>query len=51
MGKKFQPFIHLLEIPYGKYVYDLNKSSVIKVPDAVYAYLKDMTGEPVISFK
>ena len=46
MGKKFQPFIHLLEIPYGKYVYDLNKSSVIKVPDAVYAYLKDMTGEP-----
>lgn len=46
MGAKFQPFIHLLEIPYGKYVYDLNKSSVIKVPDAVYAYLSDMTGEP-----
>lgn len=46
MGDKFQPFIHLLEIPYGKYVYDLNKNSVIKVPDAVYAYLKDMIGEP-----
>lgn len=46
MGEKFQPFIHLLEIPYGKYVYDVNKSSVIKVPDAVYDYLKDMTGEP-----
>lgn len=46
MGEKFQPFIHLLDIPYGKYVYDLNKSSVIKVPDAVYAYLKDMTNEP-----
>jgi len=46
MGEKFRPFIHLLEIPYGKYVYDLNKSAVIKVPDAVYAYLKDMAGEP-----
>ena len=46
MGDKFQPFIHLLQIPYGKYIYDLNKNSVIKVPDAVYAYLKDMTGEP-----
>ena len=46
MGDKFQPFIHLLEIPYGKYVYDLNTSSVIKVPDDVYAYLKDMTSEP-----
>lgn len=46
MGEKFQPFIHLLEIPYGKYVYDVNKSSVIKVPDAVYAYLEDTTSEP-----
>ena len=46
MGDKFQPFIHLLEIPYGKYVYDLNTSSVIKLPDVVYFYLKDMTGEP-----
>lgn len=46
MGEKFQPFIHLLEIPYGKYVYDLNKGEVIKVPDDVYAYLKNMTGEP-----
>lgn len=44
--KKFQPFIHLLETPYGKYVYDLNKSSVIKVPDAVYDYLQDMISEP-----
>lgn len=44
--KRFDPFIHLLQIPYGKYIYDLNKSSVFKVPDAVYAYLKDMTGEP-----
>ena len=42
MGDKFQPFIHLLEIPYGKYVYDLNTSSVIKLPDVVYFYLKDM---------
>lgn len=46
MGENFHPFIHLLEIPYGKYIYDLNTSSVIKVPDAVYAYLKDMTDEP-----
>ena len=46
MRDKFRPFIHLLEIPYGKYVYDLNKCSVIKVPDTVYAYLKDMKGEP-----
>lgn len=46
MGEKFQPFIHLLDIPYGKYVFDVNKSSAIKVPDAVYAYLKDMTNEP-----
>lgn len=44
--ERFNPFIHLLETPYGKYIYDLNKSSVIKVPDAVYAFLKDMNDEP-----
>lgn len=46
MGDKFQPFVHLLEIPYGKYVFDVNKYSVIKVSDAVFSYLKNMTGEP-----
>ncbi len=44
--EQFNPFIHLMETPYGKYVYDLNKSSVIKVPASVYAYLQDMSGEP-----
>lgn len=46
MGEKFQPFIHLLEIPYGKYVFDVNKNSVIKVPNAVYDYLLNMTKKP-----
>ena len=41
----FHPFIHLLETPYGKYVYDINKSSVIKVPNTVYSYLKNPTEE------
>lgn len=43
--EEFRPFIHLIEVPFGKYVYDLNTNSVIKVPNIVFFYLKNPTEE------
>ena len=34
-----KPFIHLIQMPYGWYVYDVNRDRILKVDQDVYAYL------------
>ncbi len=35
-----QPFIHLIETPFGKYFYDVNKDEVYNVKDIIFETLK-----------
>jgi len=39
--KTEKPFVHLLAMPTGKYVFDVNRDLVFKVNDTVFAYLAD----------
>jgi len=34
-----KPFIHLIQMPYGWYVYDVNRNRVLKVDEKVFKYL------------
>ncbi|TQQ84042.1 Cys-rich peptide radical SAM maturase CcpM [Peptacetobacter hominis] len=40
---KDNPFIHLFETSDGKYLFDVNKNTIISIPDNVYNFLKKPT--------
>lgn len=41
-------FIHLMETSTGKYLYDVNRNEIIKIPEDVYEYLEEIInkGQP-----
>jgi len=34
-----KPFIHLITMPFGRYVYDVNRDNVYEVEEPLYQYL------------